>query len=136
MSPPKWSLAIGCDEGLWALVTQIKASRVGVGFKRVIEQKCKFCESVKANQFLKELFHLLWICSLGPILMNVFPGQFVLYFRLFNTVLIANKICRWLDLNSWSLVSEVTALPTKPQPLPMVQICLSLQVIAYNTAII
>ena len=34
--------------------------------------------------------------------------------------LIVNKICRWLDLNHGSLVSEATALPTVPQPLPYV----------------
>ena len=34
--------------------------------------------------------------------------------------LIVNKICRWLDLNHGSLVSEATALPTMPQPLPYV----------------
>ena len=29
-----------------------------------------------------------------------------------------NKICRWLDSNHGPLVSEATALPTEPQPLP------------------
>ena len=33
--------------------------------------------------------------------------------------MIGNKNCRWLNINSRSLVSRVTALPTKPQqPLP------------------
>ena len=32
-----------------------------------------------------------------------------------------NKFCQWLDLNRRPLVSEATALPTKPQPLPHVE---------------
>ena len=47
-----------------------------------------------------------------------------LYFRLFKTHVTVNKcsiyinFCRWLDSNRGSLVSEATALPTEPQPLP------------------
>ena len=47
-----------------------------------------------------------------------------LFFSLFSSFqqLIVNmfiiKSCRWLDLNYGPLVSEVTALPTEPQPLP------------------
>ena len=44
------------------------------------------------------------------------------YFRLFNTVASTQmfhiKVCRWLDSNRGPLVSEATALPTEPQPLP------------------
>ena len=53
-----------------------------------------------------------------------------LYFRLFNTQLTANKcsiwinFCQWLDSNRRPLVSEVTALPTEPQPLPRCYSCL------------
>ena len=36
-----------------------------------------------------------------------------------------NKSCRWLDSNSGPLVSEVTALPTAPQPLPSNRIFLN-----------
>ena len=43
-------------------------------------------------------------------------------FRLFNTVVNKQmfnlKNCRWLDSNCGPLVSEATAQPTKPQPLP------------------
>ena len=52
------------------------------------------------------------------------PGLFFFYFRLFNTQLTVYKcsmlinFCRWLDSNRASLVSEATALPTEPQPLP------------------
>ena len=52
------------------------------------------------------------------------PGLFFLYFRLFNTQLRVYKcsilinFCRWLDSNRGPLVSEATALPTEPQPLP------------------
>ena len=46
-----------------------------------------------------------------------------LYFRLFNTVdskqMFHIKACWWLDLNRGPLVSEATALPTEPQPLPI-----------------
>ena len=47
-----------------------------------------------------------------------FSGLFFLYFRLFNTVDSTYKFCRWLDSNRGPLVSEATALPTAPQPLP------------------
>ena len=49
-----------------------------------------------------------------------YPASF-LYFCLFNTQLfnINVKPCRWLDLNCGPLVSEATALPTDPQPLPL-----------------
>ena len=30
------------------------------------------------------------------------------------------KVCRWLDSNCWPLASEVTTLPTEPQPLPTI----------------
>ena len=51
-------------------------------------------------------------------------GLFFFYFRLFNTQLTVYKcsiliiFCRWLDSNRRPQVSEATALPTKPQPLP------------------
>ena len=50
------------------------------------------------------------------------PGLFFLYFRLFNIVdskQMFNKFCQWLDSNRGPLVSEATALPTEPQPLPI-----------------
>ena len=51
------------------------------------------------------------------------PGLFFFYFRLFKTIqLTVNKcsvkMCRCLDTNRGPLVSEATALPTEPQPLP------------------
>ena len=50
-----------------------------------------------------------------------FPASY-LYFHLFNTVdnkqMFYIKVCRWLDSNRGPLVSDVTALPTEPQPLP------------------
>ena len=48
-----------------------------------------------------------------------------LYFRLFNTQLTAHKcsilinFCRWLASNRGPLESKATALPTEPQPLPI-----------------
>ena len=49
-----------------------------------------------------------------------FPASFFFIFvfstELFNTVY-RNKICRWLDSNRGSLVSEATALPIEPQSL-------------------
>ena len=72
----------------------------------------------------KQLSCLLdnWIMILfvknGP-----FPA-FFLYFRLFNTVdskQMLDKACWWLDSNCRSLVSEATALPTEPQPLPIIK---------------
>ena len=42
------------------------------------------------------------------------------YFCLFNTAdnkqMFSLKVCQWLDSNCGPLVSEVTALPTEPQP--------------------
>ena len=46
------------------------------------------------------------------------PGHFFFIFRLFYKQLTVNKSCQRLDSNPGSLVSEVTALPTAPQPLP------------------
>ena len=52
------------------------------------------------------------------------PGLFFFYFRLFNTIqLTVNnkcsiKNCRCLYSNRGPLLSEATALPTEPQPLP------------------
>ena len=44
-----------------------------------------------------------------------------LYFRLFNfNVQFVDKVCRCWDSNHGSLVSEATALPTEPPPLPFI----------------
>ena len=48
-----------------------------------------------------------------------FPASF-LYFRLFNTVVIIIIFFRWLDSNRGPLESKATALPTEPQPLPII----------------
>ena len=45
------------------------------------------------------------------------------YFRFFNTIQLTEnkcsiKICRRLDSNRGPMISEATALPTEPQPLP------------------
>ena len=54
------------------------------------------------------------------------PGLFFVYFCLFNTVDSAYKFCQWPDSNCGPLVSEATALPTAPQPLPKsVHCCIS-----------
>ena len=50
-----------------------------------------------------------------------FTASFSLFSSFQNSfwlLLIVNKICQWLDSNRGSLVSEATALPTVPQPLP------------------
>ena len=47
------------------------------------------------------------------------PGLFFIF--VFSTQLLMNnftKFRRWLDSNCGPLVSEATALPTEPQPLP------------------
>ena len=57
-----------------------------------------------------------------PFPASFFFFSFFLYFCLFSTVLIQlieNQICWWLDSNRGTVVSEVTALPTVPQPLPL-----------------
>ena len=75
---------------------------------------------------------LLSICTFLPLLLlwpifcflNKKWAITGLFFSLFSSFqqLIVNmfiiKSCRWLDLNYGPLVSEVTALPTEPQPLP------------------
>ena len=52
----------------------------------------------------------------------VIPGLFFFIF-VFSIQLtvnnVQNKFCRWLDSNREPLVSEVTTLPTEPQPLPV-----------------
>ena len=56
------------------------------------------------------------------------PGLFFFYFRLFNTIQMtfnnkcSIKICRCLDSNHGPLTSEATALPTEPQPLPLLPV--------------
>ena len=45
-------------------------------------------------------------------------GQYGPLFSLFSIHLMINKMWQWLDSNCRSLVSEATALPTEPQPLP------------------
>ena len=45
-----------------------------------------------------------------------FPASFSFLFIF--SISISNKLCRWLDSNCWPLVSEATAQPTEPQPLP------------------
>ena len=51
---------------------------------------------------------------------RVFPGPFYLFLSIKH--LTVNMFCievfRWLDSNRGHLLSEVTALPTEPQPLP------------------
>ena len=47
-----------------------------------------------------------------------------IYFRLFNTAdnkqtIVQYKFCRWLESNRRPLISKATALPTEPQPLPL-----------------
>ena len=69
------------------------------------------------------------------------PGLFFLYFFLFNTVdskQMFNKFCQWLDSNRGPLVWEVTALPTKPQPLPFFSnLCFKVWVqIAYSCSLL
>ena len=52
-------------------------------------------------------------------------GSFsAIYLCLFNTVNSEMcSICQWLDSNRRHLVSEMTALPTEPQPLPIIKAC-------------
>ena len=79
-------------------------------------------------------FKLFWLVHLGISAIKVFLWIFFLkmahsrtlflYFRLFNTVdskQMLDKACWWLDSNCRSLVSEATALPTEPQPLPIIK---------------
>ena len=48
-----------------------------------------------------------------------FPGLFYLYIRLLQlTVNVKYKFCQRLDSKCGPLVSEATALPTEPKPLP------------------
>ena len=60
---------------------------------------------------------IIFFKKIGP-----FPASFSLNFGPFNKVKSKYdylKFCRWLDLNCRPLVSEATALPTEPQPLPI-----------------
>ena len=44
---------------------------------------------------------------------------FCLYFTVYRKQVFNMKVCLWLDSNCGPLVSEATALPTEPQPLPL-----------------
>ena len=60
------------------------------------------------------------------------PRPLSLYFRLFNLyVQLVDKVCRCWDSNRGSLVSEATALPTEPPPLP-IHLCVCSN--KYNTS--
>ena len=58
-------------------------------------------------------------------MLSLFSGPFSASFSLFIVVIsiqlnvtnVQCKFCQWLDLNCRPLVSEVTALPTEPEPL-------------------
>ena len=57
-----------------------------------------------------------------PLVSNLkkgpFPDSFS-FFRLFYfNVQLVDEVCRYWDLNRWSLGSEATTLPTEPPPLP------------------
>ena len=57
------------------------------------------------------------------ILIGSFPTSFFFIFVFsihFTIQLMVNKICSWLYSNRRLLVSEATALPTEPQPLPQI----------------
>ena len=45
---------------------------------------------------------------------------FIFVFSIQLTVNIQYTFCPWLDSNSGPLESEATALPTEPQPLPLI----------------
>ena len=81
------------------------------------------------NSYCKVFFKKKW----------PFPASYLyIYFRLFDIVdskQMFNKICRWLDSNHGPLVSEATALPTEPQPLPDILIVCSVQIDRHNNFI-
>ena len=86
-------------------------------------QKWPFLPTVPQPWLLTSLSLLpFWMYYLKLIFLkfiNVFmwaiPGLFFFIF-VFSIQSIVNKICRSLDSNRGSLVLEVTALPTEPQP--------------------
>ena len=63
-----------------------------------------------------------WNWQAKAISEDFFKWPRFLYFRLFITVdgiqMFYINICQWLDSNRGPVVSEATALPTEPQPLP------------------
>ena len=63
---------------------------------------------------------LLEICLKCCFLNGPFPTSvsFIFDFSIKLTVYRFDKICRWQDWNRGPLVSDVTSLPTEPQPLP------------------
>ena len=65
---------------------------------------------------------LSWLCMIRLFFKNwAILGAFFLYL-IFSIQLIENIICQLLDLNRRFLVSEATAQPTKPQPLPNIRV--------------
>ena len=82
----------------------------------ILDRKCK-------NSVIKIV--LIFFLTSGP-----FPASFYDWFSSFqyNWYLTSKqrnvqyKFCRWLDSNRGPLVSEPTALPTEPQPLPLLLI--------------
>ena len=66
----------------------------------------------------------LHCCHGDKVIVSGHSQSLLLYFQFFNTVDSTQKFninfCWWMDLNCGPLVLEATALPTEPQPLPIV----------------
>ena len=93
------------------------------------------CHSLALFMYLLGMLTMSFLIFLnGP-----FPASFL--FSSFQTVdskqiMSDIKVCRWLDSNSGSLVSESTALPTEPQPLPISFLIYALHVYTYHVVAI
>ena len=77
--------------------------------KYLVKAFSALVRSLLCNVFLKN----------GPFLASFLFSSFqytVDTKQMFNNYI---NFCRWLDLNCGPLVSEATALPTEPQPLPL-----------------
>ena len=90
------------------LVKSAKTSMTSF-IERIVTQN-RFSNNLKT--FLFHFFNKLFFK--WAILSHFF---FIFVFSTVNSKYVFNKICRWLDWNRGPLVSQVTFLPTEPQPL-------------------
>ena len=74
---------------------------------------------VKASCFIK--FIIFKRNSDLYFLVKTFPESFLLFVSAFSIQLKIDQSYQWLNSNRGSLLSEATALPTEPQPLPKPQ---------------
>ena len=118
------------EHAIWLLYFSVKQfcyPKISL-WHRPLDYFIRFYDEVERVQWLQSTSeHMVFFKN------GLFPASFSFLFSSFqyNTIHLtvnnncSTKICRCLDSNRGPLVSEATALPTEPQPLPKFEKCLS-----------